>query len=388
MRKTIYDIITHPTPSGRLRRYLPQLLLLALALSSLGLLRLICTRRGWADWLIAHVTTPLKQAAGRLFGLLPFSAAEVLWTAGVLALLVFLLRSVWVIGLGVAHRLQGRPAHPLRSLLRRALALLAAGLLVYAGYTFTWGVNYYGATFSERSGLEGRATTDEELFQLTAAFAVRCSELAGQVERDGDGQFCEGDLFARSEGLYSSLYDEFHFLERAEVRAKPMFYSRLMSALGFTGFYFPFTGESMVNVDAPAVLVPATILHELAHQKNVALEDECNFLAIVAGLKSDDIAFQYSSALMGYIHLGNALYSADTSLWREAYALLGEQARADLMENNAYWAQFDSPVEEAVEAAATNIYSGFAQSFGQEDVMHSYGACVDLLAAYYLPEEG
>ena len=388
MRKTIYDIITHPAPPpGRLGRYRPQLIALAAALVLLGLLRTVCGRKVLANGLTA-LTTPVKQALGRLCALLPFSAAEVCWTVGVLALIIFLLHSFWTVCLEAAHALQGRAGHPLRALLRRALTLLAAGGLVYAAYTLTWGVNYYADTFSERSGLEGRETTDEELYQLTAAFAVRCSELAGQVERDADGNFCEEDLFARSVGLYAALYDEFPFLERTEVQAKPMFYSRLMSVLGFTGFYFSFTGESMVNVDAPAVLVPSTILHEYAHQKNVALEDECNFLAIVAGLQCDDVAFQYSSALLGYIHLGNALYSADASLWQEAYSLLGEQARADLMENNAYWAQFDSPVEEAMETAATSIYSGFAESFGQEDVMRSYGACVDLLAAYYLPEEG
>ena len=137
----------------------------------------------------------------------------------------------------------------------------------------------------------------------------------------------------------------------------------------------------MVNTDSPDCLIPATILHELAHQKNIALENECNFLAIVAGLESEDPEFQYSSALMGYIHLGNALFSADRTLWREVRAQLNEHVLADLEDHSRYWDQFETPVAEAAET----VYTGFAESYETYDIMRSYGACVDLLAAYYLP---
>ena len=190
-------------------------------------------------------------------------------------------------------------------------------------------------------------------------------------------------FFDRSSGMYQNLYNEFPCLNLDEAQAKPMFYSRLMSWLGFTGFYFPFTGESLVNVDAPACLVPATILHELAHQRNVASEAEANFLAVIAGLHSDDAEFQYSSALLGYIHLSNALYSADRELWRSVSHTLNDAVQADLSYNSAYWNQFKTPAADAAEA----VYTSFAQSYEQRDIMKSYGACVDLLAAYYLSEE-
>lgn len=382
--KTIYDLITRPQPKQTaLRRYGPVLLAVAVPAVFWGLFQLAARNRALMNTLIWKVTTPVKHALGRLCSHLPFSLAEVIWTVSVLVLLSFLLRSLWVVGKGLVYRLQGRNTHPLRRLLRRGLALLSALLIIYSGYTITWGMNYYGDTFSQMSGLEGRATTPEELYILTAAFAAKCNALSGQVSRDEAHRFVGSpeDLFDRSSGLYQCLYEQFPFLDLEEAQAKPMFYSRLMSWLGFTGFYFPFTGESMVNVDAPAALVPATILHELAHQRNIAQEDECNFLAIIAGLQCNDVEFQYSSALMGYIHLGNALYSADRDLWRTVYSSLNEAVKADLNDNNAYWEQFESPASEAAEA----VYSSFAGSYGQKEIMKSYGACVDLLAAYYLP---
>ncbi|MCC8181742.1 MAG: DUF3810 domain-containing protein [Clostridiales bacterium] len=347
------------------------------------LLRLLCTDKSLVNWVIDNVTTPVKHSFARLCSCLPFSMAELVWAAAVVGILSFTLRSLWVVGKSLIHRLRGRRTHPLRRLLRRGLAMLSAGLFIYSGYTLTWGINYYGDTFSEMSGLEGREITVSELYDLACLFAEYCNDLSDGVLRDDEGVYV-GDsetLFQRSSGLYEVLYDEFPCLDLEEAQAKPMFFSRLMSWLGFTGFYFPFTGESMVNVDAPAALVPATILHELAHQRNVAQESECNFLAIVVGLSSNDAEFQYSAALMGYIHVGNALYSADRELWREVRATVNEQVLADLTFNNNYWAQFESPASEAAEA----VYSSFASSYGQEDIMKSYGACVDLLAAYYLP---
>lgn len=383
-KKTIYSQILSPSSDRPFFSLYGRLLLLFLPPSAFLLLfSFLRHDRALVNALITHVTSPFKQAIAALCAPLPFAMAEVIWAGAVLLLVGFVLRSLFLVGRSLLHRLQGRHAHPLRRLIRRSLALLLALLVVYSGYTAGWGINYYGDSFSHAAGLEKRKMTTGELYALTCAFARECSDLSGQVARDEAGLFTlsREDLFARSDGMYEAVYDRFPSLDVPATQAKPMFFSRLMSRLGFTGFYFPFTGESLVNVDAPAATIPCTILHELAHQKNVALEDECDFLAIVVGLESDDPEFRYSSAITGYIHLGNALFSADRALWRESRALLSQEALADLSYISAYWAQFESPASEAAEA----VYTGFAESFEQEDIMKSYGACIDLLAAYYLP---
>ncbi|MBQ3089562.1 MAG: DUF3810 domain-containing protein [Oscillospiraceae bacterium] len=382
-RQTIYEQITNPRSGSAVQRWLPYLLSVALPAGFLAFFRYLCRQEGFADWLITHVTSPVKQALGRLWSHVPFAMAEVMWAAAVIGLLLFLLHTLFAVGKALVLRARGEQTHPLSLLLRRGLVLLSALLIIYCGYSIGWGVNYYGQSFSEMSGLEGRETTSEELADLTELFVRRCNELSVQVDRDENGIFTVRgeDLFLRSEGLYQTLSQRFPCLDQPEVQAKPMAFSRIMSWLGFTGFYFPFTGESMVNTDSPDCLIPATILHELAHQKNIALENECNFLAIVAGLESEDPEFQYSSALMGYIHLGNALFSADRTLWREVRAQLNEHVLADLEDHSRYWDQFETPVAEAAET----VYTGFAESYETYDIMRSYGACVDLLAAYYLP---
>lgn len=381
--KNIYEEILH----GPAR---PSLLPLAAACAVpgllLALLRLVCRDRGMVNAIVTGITSPYQHAAARFCGLLPWNTAEVCWTVGVLGSVALVGWSLYCVVCSILRRMQGREAHPLGVLMRRVLLVLAVALWVYTGYTLLWGINYYADTFSQMSGLEGRKTTPQELADLLDYFGSECNALSDAVPRDRDGLY-QGDsstLFQRSRSQYAALYGEFSCLDMEESIPRPMFYSKIMSAIGFTGFFFPFTGESLVNVDAPACLVPATILHELAHQRHVAPEDEANFLAVVVGMHSNDPEFHYSSALMGYIHLSNALYSADRDLWQEVDGRLNDQVREDLKYNNRFWARHQTPACDAAEA----VYSSFARSYGQEDIMKSYGACVDLIAAYYLPREG
>jgi hypothetical protein len=84
---------------------------------------------------------------------------------------------------------------------------------------------------------------------------------------------------------------------------------------------------------------------------------------------------------LAYIHLSNALYSVNPGAWRMIDAGLREGVQADLLENNTYWARFESPVQ----TVTNTVYEGFLQSYGQTLGLRSYGACVDLLAGYYGP---
>ena len=159
--------------------------------------------------------------------------------------------------------------------------------------------------------------------------------------------------------------------------------SRGMSYLDFSGFYFPFTGEANLNDESPAVYLPANICHELAHQQGIATEQECNFVAILAAIsEGNSTAYRYSGYLMGYVHLGNALYRTDPEAWQAIRDSLPDTVRADLRQNSVYWAQFHG----LVNTAATKVYDGFLKSNGVADGVQNYGTVVDLLLAYYYNE--
>lgn len=318
---------------------------------------------------------PFHRFMARRTGALSFSAAECLIVAGAAAALVYIVYTI--IGL------IGKPGKWKR-VYRFFLTCLTASALIYAGFSLLWGVYYYTSDFEAQSGIVAQPLSTQQLEAVTRYFTDLVNEYGAQVARDENGLFAEDmdTYFARSPQLYAAIEQEVRCLSGDPVRAKPFFFSYFMSYIHFTGFYFPFTGEANINTDSPGCLIPSTIAHEQAHQRGVAQEDEANFCAVLASLADGDPVYCYSSCLMAYIHLGNALYKADYDAWAENYARLSPGAKADIAANNAYWARFETPVS----TVSDSVYTGFLHSYGQTLGLQTYGKCVDLLVTYFYPK--
>lgn len=325
--------------------------------------------RPMMDWFIKWVSAPWKQAFGALAELVPFSLCEALCT----------LLGVWIVFMAVRTvrlQLQGRQV-----LGKRLISLAALVVWGYAGVCGFWGVHYYGTGFGEKSGLADVPISTTELAAVTRFFVQGANRAGAAVRRDAAGRFVgsEAKILAYGDACYQNLLEEWPFLAGPARTPKPAAYSWFMSAAGFTGYLFPYLGESTLNLHCPNVYLPVTVAHELAHQRGVAPEQEANFLGIEACITCPDPVYQYSGWLFGYAELSNALYSADPEAWQQAWDELSPGCRADINWNNEYWAAFRSPVTSLVQGG----YSGFLQGYGQTLGMASYGACVDLLVARY-----
>ena len=347
----------------------------ALSLVSLAVIGAYFALRGsdrLMGWLSRNAARPWHRWMSRLCARLPFSAAECLIVLGVLAAVIYIIYTVVQLI---------RKSEKWRRVYRFTLTALTAFSLIYGGFCLLWGVYYYTSDFEAQSGVYGAPMTAEQLETVTRYFTDLVNDYGAQVQRDADENFAEDAdaIFDRSAHLYDAAAAVFPCLEGDALRAKPFFLSRFMSYVNFTGFFFPFTGEANINTDAPGALLASTIAHELAHQRGVAQEDEANFCAVLASLADGDPVYCYSSCLLAYIHLGNALYKADRAAWEENYRRLSPGAQADLAANNAYWQQFETPVSKV----SDSVYTGFLHSYGQSLGLQTYGKCVDLLVAYY-----
>ena len=326
-------------------------------------------------WLSLNFVRPVHRALSQLWSFVPFSGAECLigfFAVGiVLYLAVMLFRIVR----------SGDRLHRLYSVL---VTLLAAGLTVYALFCVLWGVYYYGDDFETMSGLHAGEISTEQLELVTRYFAARLNEYGEIVPREEHGFYIADReaILERSPEVFALTEQRFPCLAGPDISVKPVHFSRIMSYLDFTGFFFPFTAEANVNTDFPPSGFASTVAHELSHQRGVAKEQEANFVAVMACLDYGDADYCYSACQLAYTHLGNALYKADYDKWLAVYETLTEPVQLDMALNRAYWKQFETPVQ----TVSNTVYEGFLYSYEQNLGLRSYGACVDLLVNYYEQE--
>ena len=322
----------------------------------------------WVD----HVTGPFKEGLRILTHLSPHSVAEGMILAAIAMVLWLFAREI---------RKMRKNSQWIHGVYRIVAGLLAILLSIAGSMSLLYGANFYADGFQERSGIHAQGATVEDLYRVTALFAQGLNDTAHLVERDEAGVFAVPirQIFQESVYAFSNLEEEFPFLTHRDREPKPLISSIFMRYTNYTGFYFPYTGEANINVLAPRSQIPATVLHEFVHQRGIASENEANFLAILAGIKSENPIFAYSAYLMGYSYLANSLNRVAPERFREIHDTLDDLVRADFADIRRYQDR-QSPAAVRV----TNvIYDRMLRSYGEESGIRSYGEVVDLLIVYF-----
>lgn len=160
---------------------------------------------------------------------------------------------------------------------------------------------------------------------------------------------------------------------------KGLTFPYILSVQKLSGIYSPFTIEANYNSAITEYNLPFTACHELSHLRGFMQEQEANFIAYLACILSDDLAFQYSGYLSGWIYATNQLYRNDYEAYKEVAEQLSASARVDLSANNQFWKQYNGKIAEI----ADEVNDTYLKANGQSDGVKSYNRMVDLMVAYY-----
>jgi len=348
------------------------------------------------DWAVTYISAPLRRFFGLLSSIYPFAVMEILATAAVIFLIYYIIKAI----IDTSRR-QGK----WKLLGKRLLPIPVVALYLWGSFCWLWNSGYHATGFAEKNNLTSYGIETADLLAVTEYFANRMNELSLEVARDEEGFliYDRRAVFDESRYIYKNISEEFPSLRGTLYPPKPMLYSWLMSITAYGGMYFALTGETMINTDPPGVYTPVTIAHEHAHQLGIFAEDEATFMGILAGVTSDNIAFQYAGYMSGYNYLSGALSGADFDEWLRIYDTLTEEVSRDNSQNSAFWSttatsnlridfldRFFSFLMRTTRDTVNIVYDDFLKSNDQELGIQSYGAGVDIIVEYFkdkLPEE-
>ena len=171
------------------------------------------------------------------------------------------------------------------------------------------------------------------------------------------------------------------------VPVKELGWADMYESMGISGVTMPLTGEAAVNPNLPAMYLPFTICHEMAHRMCIAPERDANLAAFLATTANSDVLYQYSGYFMAFRFCYNSLASISTSTAASAansiYTGINDALRGDLEDYRAYC---QSTIDADASDFANSVNDTYLQMSGDESGIKSYGEVTDLLLSWYWQE--
>ena len=320
-----------------------------------------------------RIFPPLAHVLSLINGVVSFSIAELMIYVLGAALVGTLIYQVGQICLR-----RRRIRAVLRTGLLGLMWLSASAILLFL---LIWGLNYQREPLASKLGFTGRNANDEQLKMISETIV---NELNSNYREAHSGNLVDGPPGpTQMYELIESAYQHEPLLGDAGTGRygppKPIYFSGLMSRLGLSGFYMPFTGEPHFNNAQPDFDLPYVIAHEKAHQRGFAREDEANFIAFLVCVNSTHPYIRYSGYLNA-LKVAGASVSSDSGFYKTLFERIGEGPRNDLRARSAFWARYEGPAR----SVASKVNNSYLKANRIESGARSYGEDIALIVGYYL----
>lgn len=260
---------------------------------------------------------------------------------------------------------------------------LAIFSVSYFLFMSLWGLNYHRQAVSEIVQIDPSNITATELEDVCRKLIQLTNESRNLLTKDelhpavlpmNHRQIIEKALVGFDE--VANTFPKFAYKKPS---VKIVLFPQLMSMVGVSGIYIPFTGEAIVNMDPPSYLLPATVCHEMAHQLGFSPEDEANYISFLVCRSNSNPSFQYSGYFMAMRYAMNSLGVANKEAFLSMRKDISKGVMTDIEANRLYWGRFYNPIS----TFTSYFYDYFLKANGQKHGIRSYSLMVKLIVGEY-----
>lgn len=358
---------------SKIREYIPlySLIVLVVTLISLIFYIIVLNSVVFADFFNYYLSAPTRIFMTWLTVIFPFSVAEVVifLSPVILGFLIFF---------AVKFGKMGK-----RASIKYLTVILSIPCLIFVTFVWTYSSGYHTTKLEDKMALDRDAIKKQELYEAYTVIVNELNNLVDEIEYDETGASIMPYSYAKMCSEICDAYEKFtekhQVLQTYYSRIKPLMISEPMTYTHLSGIYSFMSGEANINVNYPDFIVATSSAHEMAHQRGIAREDECNFIAFAVLSESDDPFLRYSAYLDIYSNVASALAGEDS-------ALLGTVSidRRAIEDLRSYSRFFDKYRDSVASEVADNINNSYLQANGQTEGTKTYGMMTESVCAYIL----
>lgn len=256
-----------------------------------------------------------------------------------------------------------RPVRKRVKWMRFLLETAAAASLFLVAFYAMWGWCYERAPLTSRVSFDRSRVNTQAVRDLTAqaiAELNRLGPIAHRSHRNPDLRPVAADVQA----IARRLGNEDDLLFPNPKRSLIDWY---LSATGIAGYINPYSAEDIEASDVLWFERPDFVAHEWSHTAGFAREDEANYIAVIACLRSHDPAVEYSGWQQVFLYLPQPHLRSDTfvkEVWDDFYAMTAR--------NKAH-------VNVNLSAFQWHFYNGYLKANNVKNGTVSYSGFVNLL---------
>lgn len=216
----------------------------------------------------------------------------------------------------------------------------------YIIFNVFWGLNYRRIPLDEQYDFAKPLTYNQQEIKLLADFLVKKLnnlEPASHNERKKlqDFNIARKLVLESMANLTQKVkihknQDSILFLQYKYPSIKRSILSFLLAKMGIAGYHHPFTGEAIINAHSPKILLPAVILHEIAHQLGYPKEEEAELLVYIMGNYVHNSLIAYSIYLDVFISLALEMQRIYPQIYSYYTKQLHTKVQQDLREFMLY----------------------------------------------------
>lgn len=252
----------------------------------------------------------------------------------------------------------------------------------YFLFHLLWAFNYYRVPLFEKMNIKTEYS-EADLVTFTEKLITKTNDVQLAITKNQNEKvtnpYSQDSIFSMTQNGYDNLSKIYPFFQYEIPSRKKSLFSLPLTYMGFGGYLNPFTNESQVNFKLPMFGFPNVVCHEMAHQIGFASESECNFIGFLAGIKNEDLYFQYSALSNALRYCMSNIAMKNEKQFEVLKKKINSGIIANYKESDLFWKQYDTIIDKGFHA----FYDQFLKTNQQEDGIDSYSKFVDLLINYY-----